>query len=115
MQPGDTVQIRQFDSGENWIYATVLSPYPNGGAFVMIDHPGNLEHSTHRSIEPRNLRVQADVIKLREDARTISDPVKRRQMVDHFDIQAERLTPAGGSAAPATSALVTHSRTATEK
>jgi hypothetical protein len=71
MKPGDTVQIRQQDIatvklGEApkpvnfWIYARVHAVNPNG-AFVEIEHPGNIAHGTRVFVLGENLRTLEDV------------------------------------------------------
>jgi hypothetical protein len=76
MQPGDKVQIKQWDhsilrKGEeptptiHWIYADVLQLTP-GGALVQVNHPGNIEHGSPKTVARADLRTADDVQKLHD-------------------------------------------------
>jgi hypothetical protein len=71
LKTGDTVQVKQSDLailklGEQpvpvtfWLFATVQEVLADG-AFVEIDHPGNIEHGRRKKVLGANLRTAQDV------------------------------------------------------
>jgi hypothetical protein len=58
MTTGDTVQIRQVDVTDYWIYATVIDPATRQ---VQVKHPGNVEHGAIKIVAAQDLRTKADV------------------------------------------------------
>jgi len=78
MKPGDTVQVKQTDhaiirAGEDpapvahWVYATVIEALKdNGGAFVEISHPGNIDHGRRALFGRKNIRTLEDLEKLHD-------------------------------------------------
>ena len=61
MKPGDTVQVAHLDGLVHWIYATVITPNPDGSALVQIQHPGNFEHGTIKFMPKEKIKTKADL------------------------------------------------------
>jgi hypothetical protein len=61
MKAGDTVQVTHLDGAPHWIYATVITPNPDGSALVQVQHPGNIEHGAIKLMPKEKLRTKADV------------------------------------------------------
>lgn len=46
----------------HWIYATVLEPLgKEGGAFVEVNHPGNIEHGKRHTVSRKEIRTIEDL------------------------------------------------------
>ena len=99
MQPGDRVLVMQFAGGEQWIYATVVHPRDDGGALVLVDHPGNHEHAQMKNAKRADIRTKADLQPLLDEARTLPDRQvvagagsERKRWVAHYEHQIEQLS-----------------------
>jgi hypothetical protein len=105
MKVGDIVQVRQhqhladrpvadppIEAGaiDTWVYAKVLA-LADDGAQVRISHPGNSQHGQELHVVSADLRVKADVEKLR-DAVKQANPQYAAQMKAHYQAQADRLS-----------------------
>jgi len=78
MKPGDAVQIKQTDHAivrqgqdpeprEHWIYATVVEPIgEDNGAFVEVNHPGNIAHGHRIAVSRKNIRTIDDLEAMHE-------------------------------------------------
>jgi len=74
-----------------WIYATVKEVMPDGLLRVVVDHPGNREHSLEKFVDPADVRTKADVAAIA--ARQLhTNPGWNARLQEHHRIQAERLT-----------------------
>lgn len=69
MQAGDTVQVRQFDAVDHWIYAKVLDPATR---LVEINHPGNVDHGKQKIFPAGDIRTKADLLALVTTAQGLS-------------------------------------------
>jgi hypothetical protein len=99
MQPGDRVLVKQFAGGEQWIYASVVHPRDDGGALVVVEHPGNHEHGQMKNVKREELRTKADLQPLLDEARKFSNSEvvqgagnERKRWVAHYEHQIEQLS-----------------------
>lgn len=58
MKNGDTVQIRQFDGTDSWIYAKVID---SNIRLVEVRHPGNPADGKQLVMAPADIRTKADL------------------------------------------------------
>ncbi len=99
MNAGDRVLVYQSPGSplDHWIYATVLTPQPNG-ALVKIDHEGNPLHGETLFVPSAKIRVSADLVALAAETRVkaaaAADSTRKQELLriaQQYDFQASAL------------------------
>ena len=95
MKPGDTVQVAHLDGLVHWIYATVVTPNPDGSALVQVQHPGNFEHEKIKFMPANKIKTKADLQAEIDGLQKPNAPElmpRYRERLASLNVQLDRLT-----------------------
>lgn len=79
MIKNDVVQVRRYDGGEHWLFASVVDP---AAGLVEITHPGNAEHGRQYAPDAGDIRTKADVQTLYASAVQVIAAAAGRRLTD---------------------------------
>lgn len=79
MKINDTIQVRQTDGVDHWVFAKVQDPATNR---VIIAHPGNRWDGMTLVVGPSDIRTKADVQRILAGAQAIVAKVGRQGLTE---------------------------------